>query len=88
MTIRVRRSRSGSVPPPPPAYVVNLLAGGGAGLIETTATYPLDLAKTRLQMLKGTGGSVWVIHALRDVVKTEGEWAELLPYEDHHPLQL
>eukprot|EP00746_Dinoflagellata_sp_MGD_P107218 gnl/MRDRNA2_/MRDRNA2_45179_c0_seq1.p1 gnl/MRDRNA2_/MRDRNA2_45179_c0~~gnl/MRDRNA2_/MRDRNA2_45179_c0_seq1.p1 ORF type:complete len:291 (-),score=60.38 gnl/MRDRNA2_/MRDRNA2_45179_c0_seq1:239-1111(-) len=31
-------------------FQVNLLAGGGAGLIETTVTYPLDLAKTRQQL--------------------------------------
>jgi hypothetical protein len=32
---------------------VNVVAGGGAGLIETIATYPIDLVKTRIQLLRG-----------------------------------
>jgi len=30
---------------------INLLAGGGAGLVETLLSYPLDLAKTRQQLI-------------------------------------
>ena len=33
-------------------WAVPVLAGGGAGLIETVVTYPLDLAKTRQQASK------------------------------------
>lgn len=36
--------------------MVNLVAGGGAGVVETTLTYPLDLARTRIQMHRGGGG--------------------------------
>ena len=35
------------------AFEINVLAGGGAGLLETSLTYPLDLAKTRQQLIVG-----------------------------------
>lgn len=51
--------------------VLNLIAGGGAGVVETTLTYPLDLARTRLQMAKeGPGTSLLAL--LRGIVDTEG----------------
>lgn len=40
------------------AFAVSLVAGGGAGVIETILTYPLDLVRTRLQMLQDTTGNV------------------------------
>ena len=42
--------RDTMVPPPSSAWVIPVLAGGGAGLIETVLTYPLDLIKTRQQV--------------------------------------
>ena len=43
--------------PPPSSFYLNLLAGGGAGIIETIVTYPLDLVRTRIQMQRGSSGS-------------------------------
>lgn len=70
---------------------VNLVAGGGAGVVETTLTYPLDLARTRIQMQVGgkKGGgrhssSSSLLGVLRGVV-AEGKggvkqlWRGLLP---------
>lgn len=55
---------------PRSALEVNVLAGGGAGLIETVATYPLDLAKTRQQL--ATRSSATVPQVLRDAFKEAG----------------
>jgi solute carrier family 25 2-oxodicarboxylate transporter 21 len=55
---------------PRSALEVNVLAGGGAGLIETSATYPLDLAKTRQQLSVKASASVPA--TLRDVVREGG----------------
>ena len=49
-------------------WVVPVIAGGGAGLIETVATYPLDLVKTQ-QQLSGTSS---VSQSLRAVVGRAG----------------
>ena len=51
---------------------INILAGGGAGLIETLLTYPLDLAKTRQQLLTDSRQSRRVIEIFRRVLQTEG----------------
>ena len=56
---------------PRSAFEVNLLAGGGAGIIETTATYPLDLAKTR-QQLTLRGSSQPVPTVLADAFRAQG----------------
>eukprot|EP01043_Picozoa_sp_COSAG02_P025031 COSAG02_NODE_1391_length_12911_cov_246.579145_4_plen_160_part_00 len=53
------------------ALEVNVLAGGGAGLIETSATYPLDLAKTR-QQLSMMRSSATVPQVLREVFREAG----------------
>lgn len=37
-----------SLPRPPPEHTINFLAGGTAGCVATTFTYPLDLLRTRL----------------------------------------
>lgn len=63
--------------PTSPTYspaMLNLIAGGGAGVVETTLTYPLDLARTRIQMTKaGTAASPTPLLALlRGIVRTEG----------------
>lgn len=39
-------------PPPYSSFTLNLMAGGGAGIIETILTYPLDLVRTRFQMAR------------------------------------
>ena len=48
---------SNTAPKPYSAFAVSLVAGGGAGVIETILTYPLDLVRTRLQMLQDTTGN-------------------------------
>ena len=55
---------------PRSAFEVNVLAGGGAGLIETTATYPLDLAKTRQQLTVSSSDSTPTV--LRKVLRASG----------------
>lgn len=54
--------------------VLNLIAGGGAGVVETTLTYPLDLARTRLQMVQTGAGAAGtsLVALLRGIVETEG----------------
>ncbi len=51
--------------------MVSVVAGGGAGVVETTLTYPLDLARTRVQMAKGSSSNS-LAALLRAIVKEEG----------------
>lgn len=53
------------------SFSVNLIAGGGAGIVETTATYPLDLVRTRIQMVSGHQ-KLPVLQALSEVWRQEG----------------
>jgi solute carrier family 25 2-oxodicarboxylate transporter 21 len=59
-------SSAPSPPPLLPSWVVPVLAGGGAGLVETVLTYPLDLIKTR-QQASTAPISVW--RTLTDVLR-------------------
>ena len=52
--------------------MLNLLAGGGAGVVETVMTYPLDLVRTRVQMAQAGAGGGSVLGLLRAIVETEG----------------
>lgn len=52
-------------------FQVNVLAGGCAGLVETSATYPLDLAKTRQQLTTG-GASCSVPRTLQNAFAERG----------------
>ena len=56
---------------PRSAVEVNVLAGGGAGLMETAATYPLDLAKTRQQLVM-VRSSATVPQVLSEVFRQAG----------------
>jgi len=38
--------------PPYSSFTLNVIAGGGAGVVETILTYPLDLVRTRFQMMR------------------------------------
>lgn len=53
-------------------FFVNVLAGGGAGLLETCSTYPLDLARNRIQLLKGPQSKT-VLSVLVDVWTQQGK---------------
>lgn len=53
-------------------FFVNVLAGGGAGLLETCSTYPLDLARNRIQLIKGPKSKT-VLSVLVDVWTQQGE---------------
>ena len=53
------------------SWRVPVMAGGAAGLVETTATYPLDLVKS-LHQLKEGGRTGSVLSTLRGVVDREG----------------
>lgn len=59
--------------------MLNILAGGGAGVVETALTYPLDLARTRVQMAQadGAGAAKGVLALLRSIVETEGGLRQL-----------
>lgn len=48
----------------------NLVAGGGAGLMEIACMYPTDVAKTRQQLMGGK--TVSMLKILGDIVKAEG----------------
>jgi hypothetical protein len=61
--------QSSSLPKYSPA-VVSVVAGGGAGVVETTLTYPLDLVRTRVQMTKDSSTNLAVL--LRSIVTEEG----------------
>jgi len=52
------RLRAGRRAMPLSEPLVNVLAGGLAGAVETSLTYPLDLAKTRQQLSTSRSGSV------------------------------
>lgn len=49
---------------PLPSWAIPVVAGGGAGLIETIITYPLDLAKTQ-QQIGGESGLIATWNFLR-----------------------
>ena len=57
-------------------FMLNVLAGGGAGVVETALTFPLDLARTRVQMAQAGGGG-GVLAVLRSIVETEGGLRQL-----------
>lgn len=46
------RPRAFLPPPPYSSFTLNLIAGSGAGIVETILTYPLDLVRTRFQMAR------------------------------------
>eukprot|EP00904_Undaria_pinnatifida_P010595 jgi/Undpi1/6666/HiC_scaffold_20.g09145.m1 len=61
--------------PPPPVEVTlpfwkNLVAGGGAGLLEIACMYPTDVAKTRQQLSGGKTTSMLGI--FKDIIRSEG----------------
>eukprot|EP00752_Nemacystus_decipiens_P003973 g3639.t1 len=63
-----RRISQQSAPPPP--FWKNLVAGGGAGLLEILCMYPTDVAKTRQQLAGGKTASM--ISIFRDIILNEG----------------
>ncbi|CBJ29164.1 conserved unknown protein [Ectocarpus siliculosus] len=48
----------------------NLVAGGGAGLVEIACMYPTDVAKTRQQLSGGKTTSM--VSIFRDIIQNEG----------------
>ncbi|KAH7295746.1 hypothetical protein KP509_27G063900 [Ceratopteris richardii] len=50
----------------------NLLAGGGAGLTAASATYPLDLIRTRLAAQRNERYYKGINHAIQTIFKDEG----------------
>lgn len=45
--------------------------------METASTYPLDLARTRVQMAQAGGAAKGVLAVLRSIVETEGGLRQL-----------
>jgi solute carrier family 25 2-oxodicarboxylate transporter 21 len=66
-------------PPPLPTWKY-VVAGGSAGIIEILCMYPLDVAKTRLQLqttgkaAEGTQQYKGLIDAFSKIVRNEGFW--------------
>ena len=54
-----------------PAWVTSLLCGSSAAVVSATATYPLDLVRRRLQMVKG-GARVGIASTFAQVWAKEG----------------
>ena len=54
-----------------PAWVTSLLCGSSAAVVSATATYPLDLVRRRLQMVKG-GARVGIAATFAQVWAKEG----------------
>ena len=48
----------------------NVVAGGGAGIIEILVMYPTDLIKTRQQL--GVGKTKNILQSFQDIIKEEG----------------
>jgi len=71
---KVEGMSSGSKSEAPAKKVIpfwkNLVAGGGAGVLEVIIMYPLDVVKTRSQL--ATGSSRGVLATLSAIVKEEG----------------
>jgi len=54
------------------SFSKQIIAGGGAGLIEILCMYPLDLAKTRNQLEKGRGKYSSIASTFSTIVREEG----------------
>jgi len=69
---RTRAGGTADDPLPPLTGTQRLLAGGAAGAIAQTVTYPLTVVRRRMQV--GVGGGVYhgVAHALRSIYAAEG----------------
>ncbi|CAM9795590.1 unnamed protein product, partial [Hapterophycus canaliculatus] len=73
MPVEVRCPPDGRPTPAPgsaPPFWKNVVAGGGAGLVEIACMYPTDVAKTRQQLAGGKTTSMMSI--FRDIIKNEG----------------
>ncbi|KAJ7368742.1 mitochondrial thiamine pyrophosphate carrier 1 [Mycena albidolilacea] len=72
------------LPTPPGAHAVNFVAGGLAGATATTATYPLDLLRTRLAAAyhhaPGTSNSFRPLSAALRALHAEHRQQPLRPY--------
>ncbi len=60
-------------PPPYSSFQLNFIAGGGAGIVETVLTYPLDLVRTRIQMTRGASNHPTVAGLLVQVARESDE---------------
>ena len=58
--------------PPIPPSAAAFIAGAGAGAVATTATYPLDLLRTRFAAQGSEKVYFSILGSIRDIAKTEG----------------
>ncbi|KAK8214875.1 hypothetical protein M8818_002458 [Zalaria obscura] len=72
-----KQSKADGITSAPPKYL-SFLSGGIAGAIEASATYPLEFAKTRIQLRRDPGNATIAtvannpIRMIRDVLRKEG----------------
>jgi hypothetical protein len=57
---------------PNSSFAVNMVAGALAGITEHTVTYPLDVLKTRMQLLSGTQLYTTISQSMSRIYTTEG----------------
>ncbi|MCJ1471640.1 Fe(2+) transporter [Lambiella insularis] len=55
----------------------NMLAGAFAGIAEHTVMYPVDLLKTRMQVVKPSPGAIYsgLTNAFTTITRSEGTWS-------------
>jgi solute carrier family 25 phosphate transporter 23/24/25/41 len=87
LTIRNNKSNSSNSNRNTPSVAMSLACGSVAGLISSTATFPLDLVRRRMQLGGGGGGGAHqqqhgYIQMFRNVIQTggvRGLYAGILP---------
>eukprot|EP00123_Amoebidium_parasiticum_P000165 comp10420_c0_seq1/m.5189 comp10420_c0_seq1/g.5189 ORF comp10420_c0_seq1/g.5189 comp10420_c0_seq1/m.5189 type:complete len:314 (-) comp10420_c0_seq1:466-1407(-) len=57
------------------SLLMNLVAGGGAGAMESSICHPLDTVKTRLQLARSIGRSAGMVGTAKRIINNEGFFA-------------